>query len=826
MFNRKVKKVVYSVMALTLMAGGLLATERKTDAAPIPETVTYSALSSFGASQGIGNWFNMKKTGTVYSYLGTYDATTPAKWKEASGYPYVRDSFFHPETTNDAVKKWVAPQAGNVTITGNVLKVNASSNGVIAKIFKNTTQLWSATVTSAADATPSGVSNIHVEAGDALYFVINANGDMNFDETNWSPVVTMTTAIKIEAESYDSMSGVSAAATTDTGGGQQVGSFDTNDYLVYNNVNLSGGYKTLEARVADTATGGKFEVRLDSLTGPVISTFTVANTDGWNNFETQSWPITGSATGTHNLYVKGVVGAGIANINWFRLTNNNTRGATVPFTTYEAESGTLGGGATTNNDATVKKEASSGKSYVHLDATNESVQWTNVRDANRMIVRYSIPQNSSGTLALYVNGVKRQDLSLTSTFNYDTAPGNSYVRSFDDKDFAIDINAGDTIMLKKDSGNSLAWYGIDLIDLETAAAPIALPANAISVKSSPYNAVGNGVADDTAAIQSAVNAAASLGKNVYFPPGTYNQSDKITVPSGVSVYGAGIWYSHLHSTVTNNVWGGEVGFTLNNNTTISDLRISSVDTQRDSHYGIAILSNAGTGSNNVLQNLWAEHMGCLEGWTDWKNSTIQNVRLYNTYFDGIHWGDDGNSGNVAQNNFMRGLGDDGVAQVNLMNFANVAQNNVAQFNTIIASYWGRGMSDVGGNSLTYRDNYIDSTYLAGMIITTEPVEPTKPSYTISGLKFQRNTINKAGHTGHNHASIQFWLDVNPMQNVRVELNTITNGETEGIHIDNTSYGDSGGRTQFNFNVASGNALSNYTNANSLVVPVLNGNTGF
>ncbi|WP_308635540.1 carbohydrate-binding protein [Paenibacillus silvisoli] len=826
MIRRRLKQGICGAIAAALVASGMLAHAAKSEAAPIPETVMYSAFSSFGADQGGGSWFYMKKSGSTYSNFSTYDAAAPARWKEASGYPYVRDSFFHPETSSDAVKKWVAPQAGNVSITGVVNKVDPSSNGVVAKIFKNTTQLWSASVTSAANVTPSGVSDIHVEAGDALYFVINANGNMNFDETNWAPVVTMTTAIKIEAESCDSMSGVTSAATSDTGGGQQVGSFDTNDYLVFNNVNLSGGYKTLEARVAATATGGKFEVRLDSLTGPVISTFTVANTDGWNNFETQTWPITGTATGVHNLVVKGVVGSGIANLNWFRLTNNNSRGATMPFTTYEAENGTLGGGATLNNDTAKKKLAASGKSYAHLDATGESVQWTNVRDANRLILRYSIPQNTSGTLALYVNGAKRQDLSLTSTFNYDTAPGNSYVRSFDDKDFAIEVNAGDTVKLQKDAGNSLAWYGIDLIDLETAAAPLAMPANFISVKSAPYNAVGNGIADDTAAIQSAVNAAASQGKNVWFPPGTYNQSDKITVPSGVSIQGAGIWYSHLHSTVTNNIWGGEVGFTLNNDTTISDFRISGVDTQRDQHYGIVVLTNPGAGSNNVLQNLWAEHMGCLEGWTDWTNSTIRNVRLYNTYFDGIHWGDGGNAGNAATNNYMRGLGDDGVAQVNLMNFPSVAQNNAASFNTIIASYWGRGMSDVGGSSLVYRDNIIDSTYNAGMIVTTEPVEPTKPSYPINGLKFQRNTINKAGHAGHNHASLHFWLDVNPMQNVRIELNTITNGETEGIHIDSTSYGDSGGRTQFNFNAASGNALANYANANSLVVPILNGNTGF
>lgn len=819
------RKRTIILVATALFCSILSIPIQQAEAAPIPENVTYSAQTSFNSAQGTNGWYLMKKTGSTYSYLSQYDAVTPAKWKESSGYPYVRDAFFHPETTYDAVKKWVAPQAGNINITGTVFKVNASSNGVVAKIFKNTSQLWSATVTSAADVNPSGVSDIHVETGDVIYFVVNANGSMTSDETKWSPVITMTTAVKIEAESYDAMSGISTASTSDSGGGQQVQSFDANDYFVFNNVNLSGGYKTLEARVASLTTGNKFELRLDSLTGPVISTFTLANTDSSSIFETQTWAITGTATGVHNLYVKGVSGSGIAIINWFRLTNNNPRGATVPFTTYEAESGMLGGGATINNDTSVKKEAASGKSYVHLDATGEYVQWTNARDANRLMLRYSIPKNTSGTLALYVNGVKKQDVPLTSTFNYDTF-NTTYVRSFDDKAITIDINAGDTIKLQKDSGNNLAWYGIDLIDLETAPPELTMPANYISVKSAPYNAVGDGVANDTAAIQSAVNAAAAQGQGVWFPTGTYNQNDKIQVPSGVHMKGAGIWYSHLHAIVSSTVWGGEIGFQLNNNTTVSDLRFSGIDTQRDSRYGIVITTTSGAGQNNVLQNLWAEHMGCLEGWQDWSNSTIQNIRLYNTYFDGIHWGDGGNSGNIAQNNFMRGLGDDGVAQVNLINFPTIAQNNMAQFNTIIANYWGRGMSDVGGNSLIMRDNVIDSTYHAGMIITTEPVEPTKDSYPINGLKFQRNTINKAGHTGHNHAGIHFWLNVNPMQNVRIELNSILNGETEGIHIDNTSYGDSGGRTQFNNNTASGNAGSNYTNANSLVVPTLNGNTGF
>jgi hypothetical protein len=58
----------------------------------------------------------------------------------------------------------------------------------------------------------------------------------------------------------------------------------------------------------------------------------------------------------------------------------------------------------------------------------------------------------------------------------------------------------------------------------------ALAAKFINVKSAPYNAQGNGITDDSAAIQAAVDAAAaSPGSTVFFPPGNYLHSSSITV---------------------------------------------------------------------------------------------------------------------------------------------------------------------------------------------------------------------------------------------------------------------------------------------------------
>ncbi len=52
-----------------------------------------------------------------------------------------------------------------------------------------------------------------------------------------------------------------------------------------------------------------------------------------------------------------------------------------------------------------------------------------------------------------------------------------------------------------------------------------------------FGAVGNGVADDTAAIQAAVTAATVLGKTVFIPAGVYLVTDTISIPSFTALYG-------------------------------------------------------------------------------------------------------------------------------------------------------------------------------------------------------------------------------------------------------------------------------------------------
>jgi hypothetical protein len=126
----------------------------------------------------------------------------------------------------------------------------------------------------------------------------------------------------IQAESYDSQSGVSTETTSDTGGGQDIGYIANGDWALYKGVNFGSTAATqFYARVAGGAAGGVsglVQVRLDSATSTPIGSFSVANTGGWQTWQTIPANIS-SVTGTHDVYLTFSSGqpADFVNVNWF-----------------------------------------------------------------------------------------------------------------------------------------------------------------------------------------------------------------------------------------------------------------------------------------------------------------------------------------------------------------------------------------------------------------------------------------------------------------------------------------------------------------------------
>ncbi|WP_433888949.1 glycoside hydrolase family 3 N-terminal domain-containing protein [Streptomyces sp. CA-111067] len=126
-----------------------------------------------------------------------------------------------------------------------------------------------------------------------------------------------------QAEAYTSQSGTQTEATTDTGGGQDVGYIAPGDWLAYGNVDFgSPGAVSVTTRLASAATGtGTVQYRLDSTTGPVIAAVPVSGTGGWQNWTSTTTSLTGTATGKHTLYATFTAngGADFVNLNWLQF---------------------------------------------------------------------------------------------------------------------------------------------------------------------------------------------------------------------------------------------------------------------------------------------------------------------------------------------------------------------------------------------------------------------------------------------------------------------------------------------------------------------------
>ena len=130
----------------------------------------------------------------------------------------------------------------------------------------------------------------------------------------------------IQAESFQAQSGTQVEATTDAGGGQNVGYIGNGDWLRYDDVDFGSTPATqFRARVASGApsgVSGLVQVRLDSPTGPVMGQFALANTGGWQSWRTVPANMSG-ATGVHTVYITFSSGqpADFVNLNWFTFAD-------------------------------------------------------------------------------------------------------------------------------------------------------------------------------------------------------------------------------------------------------------------------------------------------------------------------------------------------------------------------------------------------------------------------------------------------------------------------------------------------------------------------
>jgi hypothetical protein len=120
----------------------------------------------------------------------------------------------------------------------------------------------------------------------------------------------------------------------------------------------------------------------------------------------------------------------------------------------------------------------------------------------------------------------------------------------------------------------------------TKKAAVSALATMVNVKA--FGALGNGVADDTAAFTAALAASTA----VYVPPGTYKITSTLAVPANTSLIGAGRGTSKLV-----HAFNGDM-MTLGNYANLSNLWL---DGQGSTYTGQGVVINNGTGRQSITQ---------------------------------------------------------------------------------------------------------------------------------------------------------------------------------------------------------------------------------
>jgi Carbohydrate binding module (family 6)/F5/8 type C domain/Right handed beta helix region len=510
-------------------------------------------------------------------------------------------------------------------------------------------------------------------------------------------------------------------------------------------------------------------------------------------------------------------------------------GATLPFTSYEGEAGTPGGGATTvsltaapTTQYSSPALEASGHAYVHLNNTGQSVQWTNTTGApiTALTVRESIPDSASGggitaTLDLYVNGVFRQALNLNSkqTWVYEgnnhyndssdqnPADGNPRVFFDEARTFVTGtaIAPGSTFSLQKDAANTAQFYDIDVVDVENPPPPLPQPANSISITScgavadsNPTNGSAGGQAvDSTAAIQNCINQAQSQAKILWIPAGTfYLKTTAGLQAQGITIAGAGPWYSTIYRAVPlpNSTPLGAI-FSVTS-CTVKDFHLDSNATSRSVTDGMGGAMDT-TGTNWVADDIWTQHT--LSGfWASGTGGTVRNSRLTTIWADGINLNNVslGNTvGNnlTATNNFVRGTGDDGMA-INSVNYNTDANGNRTDYtamsgitmthNTVIAPWGGKGIGIYGGSNQDVEYNSIsDTARYIGLGAGRFGVNGSD----LLGATVNGNVVVRSGGNGYNQGQPALQIgnggdgqSVGVVDHVTATNNTVANALYDGV----------------------------------------------
>ncbi|MFC0434903.1 discoidin domain-containing protein [Kutzneria buriramensis] len=469
----------------------------------------------------------------------------------------------------------------------------------------------------------------------------------------------------------------------------------------------------------------------DASSGATVATLTGSYSGVINAGATASPVNVGSWTAANGNYTVTTTVANDANELPVKQGNNTStsnlfvgRGANMPYDSYEAESGVLAGGAAiVGPNRTIGDLAgeASGRQAVTLNQTGASVEFTTREATNTLVTRFSIPDGTSSTLDIYVDGTLLKPISLTSQYAWlygaEASPGNdpgagSPRHIYDEANILLGttVPAGHKIRLQKDASNSGA-FAIDFVNLELATAQ-ANPDPA-------HYAVPAGFTQQD--VQNAFDTVrqSSTLTGVYLPAGDYQVSSKMTVyGKAITVVGAGPWFTRFDapSGQTNTDIGIDIQSSANGSKLSGFAYFGNYTSRQDGPGKVFNLTNV---SNITLDNIWVEHMMCMFWGQNVQSVTISNSRIRDTFADGVNM-TNGSSNNHIVNDEARATGDDSFAMFAATDAGGGNETgNVFENLTAILTWRAAGFAVYGGEDNTFRNLYVaDMLTYAGITVSS------------------------------------------------------------------------------------------------------------
>lgn len=320
-----------------------------------------------------------------------------------------------------------------------------------------------------------------------------------------------------------------------------------------------------------------------------------------------------------------------------------------------------------------------------------------------------------------------------------------------------------------------------------------------------FGAAGDGETSDLEAFDRTIAALSAVGGGVvYIPKGFYYFPFDLTDPANRWAYKRA--YNNIHFigegdqsvirfklpgiptlpsgrtwSTRNGIFSGfSYGWRIDGND-ISYLNLAfSWYPRYDSRGGAGGYTVATTG-NNIQMNRVTIDQGNIGAvfWQNAKNVYVVDTQVRNTAADSIHFANVANV--VAAYNFVDGANDDSIASIDDKGY-DVADNHQYLYNTILNSYWGRGITVTGTNHRV-EGNWLENIKSSGVYTNNGGQSSVSGNgHDTEHVLIKDNTIIRSGLMGLNDNQKGAIAFNQYKDDLTVENNRVYGGQSYGIYF--------------------------------------------